>query len=43
MWKWSFPRMISDRIDHDLKKLKRMRLEENIRQLKEELAKLDDE
>ena len=43
MWKWSFPRVISDRTDHDLKKLKRMRLEENIRQLKEELAKLDDE
>ena len=43
MWKWSFPRVISDRIEHDLKKLKRMRLEENIRQLKEELAKLDDE
>ena len=45
MWKWTFPKAITDRTERDLKALRKAKLEEQIGQLQKELSDLngDDE
>lgn len=42
MWKWTFPRAITDRTEKDLRELRKAKIEEQIRQLQKELAELRD-
>lgn len=43
MWKWTFPRAITDKTEKDLRELRRAKIEEQIRQLKKELSNLRDD
>jgi transcriptional regulator with XRE-family HTH domain len=43
MWKWSFPRAITDKTEKDLRELRRAKIEEQIRQLQKELSNLRDD
>jgi transcriptional regulator with XRE-family HTH domain len=43
MWKWTFPRAITDKTEKDLRELRRAKIEEQIRQLQKELSNLRDD
>ena len=43
MWKWTFPRAITDKTEQDLRELRRAKIEEQIRQLQKELSNLRDD
>lgn len=43
MWKWTFPRAITDKTEKDLRELRRAKIEEQIRQLQKELSDLRDD
>ena len=43
MWKWNFPKGISDRTEKDLKALRKAKLEEQMKQLEKELSDLNNE
>ena len=43
MWKWNFPKALTDRTEKNLKELKKAKLEEQMKQLQKELSDLNDE
>lgn len=43
MWEWNFPQITPDRIEHDIRVLRRMQLEKYIGLLKEKLAELEND
>lgn len=43
MWKWTFPRAITNKTEKDLRELRKAKIEEQIRQLQKELSELRDD
>lgn len=43
MWKWNFPKDITNRTEKDLKELRKAKIEEQMKQLQKELSDLNKE
>ena len=43
MWKWNFPKDITNRTEKDLKELRKAKIEEQMKQLQKELSDLNEE